>query len=200
MCILSGCDYLESIKGIGLKKAYKLVHEHGDDIGAILRRIRRDGKFIIPIDYERNFEMAMLTFKFQVVFCPEKRELINLNDPDTHPLGPLLINHNDHNFLGDRNLEKDLALKICTGEINPLTRECYKENIEVEGIYGGTQKMKVYSKYNNNGSQKSQKYSQKYAKKSKKGMNTSLNNYFSTKYNDGLNKKNKKDGVAGLLD
>lgn len=24
-CILSGCDYLESIKGIGIKKALKLV-------------------------------------------------------------------------------------------------------------------------------------------------------------------------------
>jgi len=148
MCILSGCDYLESIKGIGLKKAYKMVLELGDDIGSILRKIRREGKYTIPIDYERNFEMAMLTFKFQVVFCPEKRELINLNDPTTHPLGPLLINYDDHNFLGDRNLDKDVALKICTGEINPVTRECYKENVEVEGIYGGTQKMKVYSKYN----------------------------------------------------
>ena len=27
-CILSGCDYLESIKGIGFKKAIKLVSEH----------------------------------------------------------------------------------------------------------------------------------------------------------------------------
>jgi exonuclease-1 len=27
VCILSGCDYLESIKGIGLKKAYKLFLE-----------------------------------------------------------------------------------------------------------------------------------------------------------------------------
>lgn len=48
MCILSGCDYLDSIKGIGFKKAYKLVHEHGDDIGAILRKIRREGKLVIP--------------------------------------------------------------------------------------------------------------------------------------------------------
>jgi exonuclease 1 len=31
-CILSGCDYLESIKGIGFKKAYKLVYEVGDNI------------------------------------------------------------------------------------------------------------------------------------------------------------------------
>jgi len=72
MCILSGCDYLESIKGIGFKKAYKLVHEHGDDIGAILRKIRREGKFVIPQDYEENFEKAVLTFKFQIVFCPLK--------------------------------------------------------------------------------------------------------------------------------
>lgn len=28
MCILSGCDYLPSIKGIGLKTANKLVRKH----------------------------------------------------------------------------------------------------------------------------------------------------------------------------
>lgn len=26
-CILSGCDYLDSIKGIGFKKAHKLVYD-----------------------------------------------------------------------------------------------------------------------------------------------------------------------------
>ena len=31
-CILSGCDYLESIKGIGLKKAHKLIYESGQDV------------------------------------------------------------------------------------------------------------------------------------------------------------------------
>lgn len=31
-CIVSGCDYLESIKGIGFKKAHKLVLEYGNDI------------------------------------------------------------------------------------------------------------------------------------------------------------------------
>jgi 5'-3' exonuclease len=43
-CILSGCDYLESIKGIGFKKAHKLVYENGDDVPQILRKIRREGK------------------------------------------------------------------------------------------------------------------------------------------------------------
>ena len=63
-CILSGCDYLESIKGIGFKKAFKLIHEYGDDLPSILKKIRREGKLIIPQDYEKNFELAMLTFKF----------------------------------------------------------------------------------------------------------------------------------------
>jgi exonuclease-1 len=28
MCILSGCDYIASIQGIGLKTAYKLLKQH----------------------------------------------------------------------------------------------------------------------------------------------------------------------------
>lgn len=28
MCILSGCDYVTSIQGIGLKTAYKLLKQH----------------------------------------------------------------------------------------------------------------------------------------------------------------------------
>jgi 5'-3' exonuclease len=43
-CILSGCDYLESIKGIGFKKAHKLVYENGKDIKNILKKIRLEGK------------------------------------------------------------------------------------------------------------------------------------------------------------
>lgn len=52
-CILSGCDYLDSIKGIGFKKAHNLVKEHGDNIEGILKRIRREGRQLIPFDYEK---------------------------------------------------------------------------------------------------------------------------------------------------
>lgn len=63
-CILSGCDYLDSIKGIGFKKAHKLVSESGDDLKTILRKLRREGKHVVPNDYEKNFMKALLTFKF----------------------------------------------------------------------------------------------------------------------------------------
>jgi exonuclease-1 len=63
-CILSGCDYLDSIKGIGFKKAHKLVAENGEDFSNIMKQIRREGKHTIPFGYENMFEKAFLTFKF----------------------------------------------------------------------------------------------------------------------------------------
>lgn len=80
-CIVSGCDYLDSIKGVGFKKAHKLVSECGEDIRKILKIVRREGKLLIPADYERTFEKALLTFKFQRVYCPKRCTLVHLHDP-----------------------------------------------------------------------------------------------------------------------
>jgi len=107
-CIVSGCDYLDSIKGIGFKKAHKLTMEYGDDIQKILKFIRREGKFIVPQDYETTFEKALLTFKFQLVYCPVLEDLVHLNDPESHPLGCLLKNYASLDFLG-RRISKDIA-------------------------------------------------------------------------------------------
>ena len=62
MCILSGCDYLSSIKSIGIKKSHKLFLEFGDNIPEIINRLIE--KLPIDDDYEQNFEKALLTFKF----------------------------------------------------------------------------------------------------------------------------------------
>lgn len=47
-CILSGCDYLDSIKGIGFKKAHKLVYENGNDFKTIIKKLRKEGRQVIP--------------------------------------------------------------------------------------------------------------------------------------------------------
>jgi exonuclease 1 len=62
MCILSGCDYLPSIKSIGFKKSHKLFLEFGDNIPEIINKLIE--KLPIDDDYEANFEKALLTFKF----------------------------------------------------------------------------------------------------------------------------------------
>ena len=41
-CILSGCDYLDSIKGVGFKKAVKLVQQFGSDVRAICKEVKQN--------------------------------------------------------------------------------------------------------------------------------------------------------------
>ena len=50
LCILLGCDYCDTIRGIGPKTALKLIKEHGD-IETILKRLNRE-KYVIPESYE----------------------------------------------------------------------------------------------------------------------------------------------------
>ena len=150
-CVLSGCDYLESIKGIGFKKAHKLVYENGQDVKNLFKKIRREGKHQIPINYEKTFEMALLTFKFQRVYDPERKEIVHLNDPETHELGPLLKNYTDLDFLG-AELDNETANKIAECVIDPISRENLKDMIfkkEEEDRILRTQRTFIRNRKNN---------------------------------------------------
>lgn len=50
LCILLGCDYCETIRGIGPKTALRLIKEHGN-IETILKHINRE-KYVVPESYE----------------------------------------------------------------------------------------------------------------------------------------------------
>ena len=55
LCLLLGCDYLEPIKGIGPKTAYKLMQEHGD-LKKVLEHLR--AKCVLPT---QSFDVVGLT-------------------------------------------------------------------------------------------------------------------------------------------
>ncbi|KAI9366713.1 PIN domain-like protein [Zopfochytrium polystomum] len=69
-CILSGCDYVPSLKGIGLKKAIEAIGRHGS-IDNATPAIRRG--------YEHEVRMAEKTFLHQRVYDPLQRKLVPLN-------------------------------------------------------------------------------------------------------------------------
>ena len=62
-CILSGCDYLESLKGIGFKKAIRYVQQFGTDIRAICNEIKLTGTSVDVTNYCDEFNKAYMTFK-----------------------------------------------------------------------------------------------------------------------------------------
>lgn len=53
LCILCGCDYCSTIKGIGPKTALKLIREH-KSIENIIRVLSRDKKHQIPADWRET--------------------------------------------------------------------------------------------------------------------------------------------------
>nr|5UZV_Z Chain Z, Exonuclease 1 [Homo sapiens]5V04_Z Chain Z, Exonuclease 1 [Homo sapiens]5V05_Z Chain Z, Exonuclease 1 [Homo sapiens]5V06_Z Chain Z, Exonuclease 1 [Homo sapiens]5V0B_Z Chain Z, Exonuclease 1 [Homo sapiens]5V0C_Z Chain Z, Exonuclease 1 [Homo sapiens]5V0D_Z Chain Z, Exonuclease 1 [Homo sapiens]5V0E_Z Chain Z, Exonuclease 1 [Homo sapiens]7MXQ_Z Chain Z, Exonuclease 1 [Homo sapiens]7MXR_Z Chain Z, Exonuclease 1 [Homo sapiens]7MXS_Z Chain Z, Exonuclease 1 [Homo sapiens]7MXT_Z Chain len=92
MCILSGCDYLSSLRGIGLAKACKVLRlANNPDIVKVIKKIGHYLKMniTVPEDYINGFIRANNTFLYQLVFDPIKRKLIPLNayeddvDPET---------------------------------------------------------------------------------------------------------------------
>ncbi|NWV60786.1 EXO1 Exonuclease, partial [Malurus elegans] len=92
MCILSGCDYLPSIHGIGLAKACKLLKLSNNP--DIIKIIKKMGQYLkmnitVPEEYIQGFTRANNTFLYQLVFDPVNRKLVPLNvygddiDPET---------------------------------------------------------------------------------------------------------------------
>ncbi|KAM7433475.1 Rad2 nuclease [Porites harrisoni] len=89
MCILSGCDYLPSVKGIGLHKALKLLRK-SSSVDKAIRSLRLDAKMQVPADYEKSFKQADETFLYQLVFDPISKKLVPLNElPEGIELGDL---------------------------------------------------------------------------------------------------------------
>lgn len=86
ICILSGCDYLNSLHGIGLAKARKfmMMTEETDMKRALLKipSYLNMKKLVISDEYIDGFIKAEATFKYQIVYDPLKREMVRLTPFD----------------------------------------------------------------------------------------------------------------------
>eukprot|EP00854_Cymbomonas_tetramitiformis_P024890 gene24890-30345_t len=60
-CVLAGCDFLESVKNMGMKTAKMYVSKYRN-LDRVLRMMKQDKKLKVPNDYAENFKKAMATF------------------------------------------------------------------------------------------------------------------------------------------
>lgn len=119
MCILSGCDYLPSLHGIGLGKACKLLRLAKDP--DILKVIRKMGQYlkmdlVVPDVYIEGFVRANNTFLYQLVFDPTKRKVVPLNPYPDH------IDPRDLSYAGS-NIGDEKGLQMALGNLDPNTLE-----------------------------------------------------------------------------
>ncbi|KAF0766292.1 Uncharacterized protein FWK35_00009101 [Aphis craccivora] len=113
MCILSGCDYLPSISGVGLMKARQFITRTSEpDIYKALSRLGSFMNIKIPPEYRDQFMDADRMFQYQPVFDPLSRRIIPLNDV-SDPSLPVLVS----------KLTSDQAYQLALGNIDPFSLE-----------------------------------------------------------------------------
>mmetsp|Transcript_9058 Transcript_9058/g.7976 ORF Transcript_9058/g.7976 Transcript_9058/m.7976 type:complete len:127 (+) Transcript_9058:655-1035(+) len=95
LCILCGCDYTESIEGIGPITAFKFMKECGS-LEKVLAKLEEDNKsttkkkkYTIPSPYP--YEDARELFKKPVVFQDIDKLEIKWKKPDEEQLKNLLV-------------------------------------------------------------------------------------------------------------
>lgn len=119
LCILSGCDYIKSIPGIGFKKALALLRQSRWVFARVVECARRQG-FQVPKHYLEECNAARLTFIGQTVYDRERRCQRALR-----PLPPS-VEVSQPPFLGPR-LPAQMAIDIAEGRLHPVTHEPFSK-------------------------------------------------------------------------
>lgn len=114
MAILSGCDYLSGIGGLGLKTAHRMLRKH-KTVDRLVKAAQFDGKLKVPAGFMAAFDQAEKTFLYQWVFCPISNKLVNLT-----PLADG-VNIADMPFLGEE-VPTAIALGVALGDLYPRTK------------------------------------------------------------------------------
>ena len=123
-CILSGCDYVPSLPGIGMKTALKLVAQHpGGSIDDVLRTVKQtvQGSFSTKeLDaYEEAFHKAYYSFSHHLVYDPRQRAVVPFS-----PLPPGMPLRED---LIGAVWSPELAVQVCQDiAIDPITLKPYR--------------------------------------------------------------------------
>ncbi|XP_026465031.1 exonuclease 1-like [Ctenocephalides felis] len=119
MCILSGCDYLDSLPGIGLAKACKFIKLTEDpDIYRALLRIPgylNMKNLVVTEEYREGFMMADATFRHMFVYNPMKRKMMPLTDPTEAGTDIKYC------FNAGEKLDDDIAFQLALGNLDPFS-------------------------------------------------------------------------------
>ncbi|KAG8824015.1 Rad2 nuclease [Serendipita sp. 399] len=117
MAMLSGCDYLEGLRGVGVRTANKLLRKY-KTVERLLKFVGLEsGNVKVPKGYLEAFKMAELAFLHQRVYDPVSEKLIHLEDP---PLSEWCTERDK--FVG-LDLPVDIVRQIVIGSICPSSHE-----------------------------------------------------------------------------
>lgn len=117
MCIISGCDYLDSLPGIGLAKACKFILKTEEEY--MSRALDKIPAYLnmrhleVTPEYKLNFLKANATFMHMFVYDPRERKMVRLTEPSESDVE---LCCNAGSMLDDRT-----AFQLAIGNLDPFT-------------------------------------------------------------------------------
>ncbi|XP_063892903.1 exonuclease 1 [Helicoverpa armigera] len=119
MCIMSGCDYLASLPGIGLARARQFVTATQDsDFANALKKLPsflNKSSIVVTDEYRENFMKAEATFKHQYVYDPLERQMVRLTDPENEDIEKAFCVN------AGELLNPDIAFQLALGNLDPFS-------------------------------------------------------------------------------
>eukprot|EP01116_Phalansterium_solitarium_P015435 TRINITY_DN3410_c0_g1_i3.p1 TRINITY_DN3410_c0_g1~~TRINITY_DN3410_c0_g1_i3.p1 ORF type:complete len:756 (-),score=230.11 TRINITY_DN3410_c0_g1_i3:137-2404(-) len=116
-CIMAGCDYLDSIPGLGIKKAHGFMKKY-KSVERVLEVLEATRSHAVPADYFERFQRADLTFRFHRVFDPRRNVVVHLNDPSAED------DPDQWDFLGP-SISDELGREIARGLVDPHSKQAF---------------------------------------------------------------------------
>ncbi|CAN4086649.1 unnamed protein product [Withania somnifera] len=120
MCVLAGCDFLPSVPGIGIAKAYNLVSKYRS-LDRVLSMLKFEKGDQMPEDYTKSFREAVAVFHHARIYDVSLKRIKHLK-----PIPAELLQFLDEelDFLGPEILPS-LATSIAQGNVDPCTMEAF---------------------------------------------------------------------------
>jgi len=152
LCVLSGCDYVSSLPGIGLKTAYKYMTKYRRDLLRILKIFQFQNKLsnqFYPI-YLKNVKEAINTFKHQTIFSLTSSSNDNCDNCDENsskkeeeedeinqPPSSHLTSHDKEEMVDSGKISSQLSsqsifIHATTKPLTPFTDEEKNEMVDCE--------------------------------------------------------------------
>lgn len=100
MSIMVGCDYLDKVKGVGLKKGIEIIKQCNTlkELFKVLKE--RCKRFDDSEEYKQSFFYCEYVFKYQMVYNSKLNKLCYFQDPDKNTLKMFKQHPRINDFLG----------------------------------------------------------------------------------------------------
>lgn len=129
MCIVAGCDYLNSVRGIGINKARKLISDESNVLSVL------QGMPHAPKEYSSDFLKAKAIFLHQTVINPLNGTTVPLTRWKDTPSCPEM---EEYQIICANILSREYAINLALGNVNPLDSNTVNSTFQLpskEGLW-----------------------------------------------------------------